>query len=369
MLKDFYSDTRAKRTQEELNLVLAAHERYANHRGGIRARLAHANLDGLNLSNRNLAEADLAGASLVGATLSGSNLERASLYCADLRYCDMKSTRLNYADLRGASFRGARLSYAVLDSADLRAAMMMYVRASGMPHSDSRGPEGEGSGVDFSKCSLKNVSFGNARLDGANFTGALLQGACFRGAKLTNVTFTDAVLTGVNLKELAVPPEALADCVKDVSQEALSRFDELKARLDAHQEWVSSGGRKGAPANLDGEDLRPLQRLFLGRPLTGLSARHSNAIGIDFSASQLQAAKLDGADFRDANFSGADLRGISMRGTRLAHAKFDRANLTRLTLTDGTPVLTDFTNADFSVEQFLNAKLDDEMPAPAAAAD
>jgi uncharacterized protein YjbI with pentapeptide repeats len=73
--------------------------------------------------------------------------------------------------------------------------------------------------------------------------------------------------------------------------------------------------------------------------------------------------------FRDANFSRADLRGISMRGTRLAHAKFDKANLTRLTLTDGTPILSDLTDADITVEQLLNAVLDEEMLAPAAAAD
>jgi uncharacterized protein YjbI with pentapeptide repeats len=367
MLKNFYSETRTRRSQEELNLILAAHERYATHRGGIRARLAHANLDGLNLANRNLEEADLAGASLVGATLSGSNLERASLYCADLRDCNLKSARLNYADLRGCSFRGARLSHAVLDSADLRAAMMMYIKPNGISFSDGGEAEKDSSGVDFTKCSLKDVSFGNARLDNADFTGALLQGASFRGAKLTNVTFTDAVLTGVNLKELAVPPEVLADCVKDVSEEAASRFDELKAGLDAHQEWVSSGGKRGAPANFDGEDLRPLHNLFLGRPLTGLSARHSIGIGIDFSGSQLQAAKFDGADFRDANFSGADLRGISMRGTRLTHAKLDKANLTRLTLMDGTPVLSDLTDADVTVEQLLNAMLDEEAFAPAAA--
>jgi uncharacterized protein YjbI with pentapeptide repeats len=280
----------------------------------------------------------------------------------------MKSARLSRADLRGASFKGARLSHAVLDNADLRAAMMMYVGSDGISFSDSGRAAKHGTGVDFSRCSMKNVSFGNAKLDGADFTGALLQGACFRGAKLTNVTFKDAVLTGVNLKELAVPPEALADCVKDVSEEAASRFNELKERLDRHQEWIASGGKKGAPANFDGEDLRPLHQLFLGRPLTGLSARRSIAIGIDFSGSQLQAAKLDGADFRDANFSAADLRGISMRATRLAHAKFDKANLLRLTLTDGTPIFADLAEADVTVEQFLNAVLDEEMLAPVALA-
>jgi uncharacterized protein YjbI with pentapeptide repeats len=160
----------------------------------------------------------------------------------------------------------------------------------------------------------------------------------------------------------------LADCVKDVSPEAESRFDELKARLDAHQEWIASGGTAGAPAQFDGEDLRPLQHLLVGRPLTGLSARGVIAIGIDFSGSQLQAAKFDGADLRDANFSNADLRGVCMRGAKLAHARFDKANLGRLTLTSGKPLFSDLSEADVSVEQLLNAALDEEMPVQARAA-
>jgi len=360
MLQSFYGGGRVARTQEELNSVLAAHERYATHRGGIRAQLAHANLDGLNLANRNLVEADLAGASLVGAVMCGSNLERASLYCADLRNCNMQSARMVRADLRGASFKGARLSYAVLDHADLRAAMMMFIGADGITFTDRERTKKGNAGVDFSNCSLKSASFGNAKLDGADFTGALLHGASFRSAKLTNVTFKDAVLTGVNLNELAVPPEALADCVKDVSPETEARFEELKARLDAHQEWITSGGKSGRPANFDGEDLRPLQHLLVGRPLTGLSARRAIAIGIDFSGSQLQAAKFDGADIRDANFANADLRGISMRGARVAHASFDKANLGRLTLTNGTPIFADFADADVAADQFLTAVLDQD---------
>jgi len=362
MLKSFYGEERVARTQEELNVILAAHERYAAHRGGIRAQLAHANLDGLNLANRNLAEADLAGASLVGAIMCGSNLERASLYCADLRNCNMQSARMVRADLRGASFKGARLSYAVLDHADLRAAMMMFIGADGITFTDRERTAKGNAGVDFSNCSLKSASFGNAKLDGADFSGALLQGACFRSARLTNVTFKDAVLTGVNLNELAVGPEALADCVKEVSPEAEARFDELKARLDAHQDWIASGGKSGGPANFDGEDLRPLQHLLVGRPLTGLSARRAIAIGIDFSGSQLQAAKFDGADIRDANFANADLRGISMRGARMAHAQFDKADLGRLTLTNGKAIFADFADADVAADQFLTAILDQDAP-------
>ena len=97
----------------------------------------------------------------------------------------------------------------------------------------SNGGNGAAGGVDFSNCSMRGASFGNARLDNANFDGALLMGARFRGAKLTSASFRGAVLMGVNVSELGVPPEALKDCVLDVSAQAQAKSAELKAKLDA----------------------------------------------------------------------------------------------------------------------------------------
>ncbi|HWA88819.1 MAG TPA: pentapeptide repeat-containing protein [Rhizomicrobium sp.] len=373
MLKNLYGETRTRRSQQQLDAVLTAHERYATSRGGARAQLAHAELDGMSLAGRNLQEADFSGASLVGADLSGANLERASFYCADLRDCDLQAAKLTRADLRGASFRGAKLGHAVLDNADLRAAMMMYVGAEGVSVVDGdRGPKGKPSGVapksapagvDFSNCSLKGASFGNAKLDGANFSGALLTGVNFKNARLTNVTFQNAVLSGVNLKDLGVPAEALAGAVTDVSEEALAKFDRLKSKLDAHQAWIASGGASGGPANLDNEDLRPLRTLFVGRHLSGLSAKGAVCIGVDFSGCLLHAAKLDGADLRDAEFGNADLRGASLKGAKLAHARFDGANLGRLPLNNGTQLAPDLTGADATEEQFYRATLEDKVSA------
>ncbi|HEY4941488.1 MAG TPA: pentapeptide repeat-containing protein [Rhizomicrobium sp.] len=370
MLKNMYEEKRTRLSQAELNTLLLAHERFlAGRPGSLRAKLTHANLDRLNLANRNLTEADFAGASLVGANLSGSNLERASFYCADLRQCNLQSARLPRADLRGASFNGAKLAYALLDNADLRAATMMFVSKGEISIFDRNRESNQNvsantlGGVDFSNCSMKGVSFGNAKLDNANFTGALLQDANFKGAKLRNATFKNAVLIGVDLKDLAVPPEALAGCVTDVTAMAAGKFDELKAKLDAHQSWINSGGAQGAPGVLDGEDLRPLHQLLVGRSLTGLSARGTVCIGLDFSGSHLQAAKFDGADLRDANFTNSDLRGASLRGTKLTHAKFDRANLCRLAFGNGTTLAPDLTEADAIEEQFFGAILEDKVSA------
>ena len=363
MADDAHKHYEAKRksfSQEQLTAALVSHARYLASSGGVRAQLAHSNLDGLNLASRNLTEADFTGCSMIGADLSGTNLDRASLYCADLRDANLQSAKLTRADLRGASFAGARLAHAQMDNADMRTAMMMYVQWGGVSVVGSEREQGKSGpkGVDFSNCSLKNVSFGSAKLDGANFTGALLQGANFKGAKLANATFQGAVLTGV--KDLSVPPEAVAGAIRDVTPEAAAKLDHLKAQLEAQQTWISSGGQSGVRAILDGEDLRPLRQLFVGRALTGLSARNAIAIGLDFSGSQFQAAKFDGADLRDADFTGADLRGASFRSANLAHARFDKANLERLKLNNGGEMKPDLSGAQATPNQFLGATMQDK---------
>ena len=356
MLKNL--EQRKALTQQELNAALLAHERMLTYqRGAAKAELMRTKLDRLNLANRNLAEADFSFASLVGATMFGTNLERANLQCADLRESDLSSARLMKADMRGASICGAKLAFAKLDGADLRAATVAY-RGPGAT-ADSE----ENVTVDFSNASLKGVSFGNAKLDGVNFSGALLQGANFKNAQLSNVSFKGAVLTGANLAGHVIAPEMLEGCVMDVTPEAAAKAEMLKARIEGHQLFISSGAAKGAPAALDGEDLRVVCELLIGRQLTGLSLRRVNAIGIDFSNSQLQGARFDGADLRECDFSGADLRGASFKGARLAHAKFEKTNLGSLNLPGGKTLAPDFTGAEASKDQFRYALLEGPLAA------
>jgi uncharacterized protein YjbI with pentapeptide repeats len=360
MLKNLHGEKRVQRTQAELNAVLAQHERFAAGRGGLRAQLGMSDLGGLNLANRTLCEADFAGAALPKASLFGSKLVHASLYCADLQMSDLRYADLQYADMRGASLRGANLSFARMDHADLRVAMMMFVSPVGISMVDRNERGGsKAHGVDFSHCSMKNVSFGNAKLDGANFSGALLQGANFRGAKLKDICFEGAVMTGVNLQDLAaLPAEALKGCVSDVTAEAKAKFESLRARLEAHQQWIVSGGKQGSHGVLDGEDIRPLQQFVVSRPLSAISARNVIAVGLNFAGCQLQAARFDGADLRDADFSGADLRGASFTGAKIAHARFDKANLKSLQLENGYARSVDFTDALGAREQLDKAILE-----------
>lgn len=370
MLANIYDNEFAPLSQQELNPILAAHERFVASQGGKRAQLTRRGLDGLNLANRVLSEADFTGSSLVGATLYGTNLERASLYCTDLRACNLQAANLTRADMRGASFRGSDLSYAILDGGDLRAARMMIVNAKGASVMDRRDgtkaptantpcvPEG----VDFTNCSMRYVSFGNAKLENANFSGAIMEGVKFKGAKLSNAQFKGAVLTGVDLKDLAVPAEALKDCVLDVTPEAKARAEELKAMVTAHELWISSEGASGKPVVLDGEDLRPLQDFTVGRRLTGLCARETVAINLNFSGCGLQAAKFDNADLRGADFTDCDLRGASFRNANLSHATFTKARLGPLKLASGGELALVMTGAIASSNQFVMATVDSSIP-------
>ncbi len=321
-------------TPAELDRILSEHRRYLSGQRGTRAKLAYANLDGMNLRNRDLTEADLSGASLVGANLCGATLSHASLYCADLRYCDLRYAHLESADLRGASLKGANLAYAMMDCADFRAASTMQVGFSPRFKGNAHDVVPFGA-VDFSNCSMRKASFRNARLDNANFTDAMLQGALFKGARLGDPCFRGAVLEGVALDEMNVSRKALRDRLPEPTAAARERAGFLASELLAHHEWFVSGGKKGWPVSVEGEDLRPLGECLKGLCLAGLSARNVIAVGVDFSGCRLQAARFDGADLRAAKFIEADLSGASLRRTKLAHASFLGARIQDLTLYNG----------------------------------
>lgn len=350
MLNSLYSMEKIAISQSDLNRMLDDHEAFIARQGGVRAILRNAKLDGLSLANRNLFDVDMTGASLVGADLHGANLTHVKLSGADLRDCNLRNARLERADLRGASFKGANLAYATLDNADLGSATMVA-------EGKAAHPGAAGDGVDFSNCSLRNASFGNAKLDKANFSDALLQGAVFRGAALANAEFRGAVLLGVNLKELQVPPEALKDCITSPSQDAEARAEAVAEAILGHHAWVTSNGLSGRPAQIDGEDLRPLGDRLRGLHLAGISARGVIALGVDFTSCQLQAAKFEGADLRGALFINADLSGTNLDQAKLAHANFTNAVIQDLVLRDGRTVKAQAQSAQAAPEQFHAAKM------------
>jgi len=338
--------------QRAIDRAVALHERFLRGaHGGRRAFLQHVDAAGIDCRRRLLNDADFTGANLAGSDLAGSHFERASLYCVNLEGCDLRATNLRRADLRGARLAGAVLSGAVMDEADMRAALIAYpagheglhvLRHGPMPH-ESLGAGGFG--ADFTNCAMRGVRLCAANLKGANFTGAVLESADLTGAKLTQAIFKDTVLDGVDLQRLNLSPEQLKGCVLGPSPAALARAELIRDRLRQAESWVVTDGRRGEPAAIDGEDLRPLAGVFRGRTLTALSARRVRAVNVDFSGSSLQGAVFDDADLRGATFDACDLRGASFQRAKLSHARFVGADLAPLVLAGGRPHPASFAGA------------------------
>ena len=334
--------------QDAFEVSAREHERFLSGHGGRRAILRFVKASGLDGRSRLLNEADFTGADLSNGGFAGCHLEAASLQCADLSGCDLRAANLKRADLRGACLAGATMNGAMLDEADMRAAYIAIADPqAGMrlhaPRADKVGPDG--ASTDFRNCAMRGARLRNANLKGADFGYAILDGADLAGAKLTDANFRGAVMTGMEVARLPLTDEQLQGCVIDPGELALKRAEALCDMLDQAELWVDSGGRRGAPAILDGEDLRPLDWRLRARILTALSARDVCAVRANFSGSQLQGANFEGADLRGANFEGADLRGANFRSAKLSHASLCRADLRPLSLPDGRLHFPDFAGA------------------------
>ena len=349
-------------TQAQLDQFIDAHERFlSNQPRGRRALMRFLQAEGMHFSGRRLVEADFTGANFRNARMMRTDFERAYLFCADLSGADACEANFRRADLRGVNLRDACLEGANLDEADLREAVLAVASAEGqLAFSGGVAAETRSSGpvtysVDFTNCSLKNARLRSSKLKGANFTGAMMQGADLAGANLSGANFSGAVLVGAKLDRAVMDQDAFKGAVIDPSPAAVAKIFELRARLEAAEAWIRSNGKTGGAANLDDEDLRPLEAAFEGRRLTALSAQRACGIGICFAGAQLQAAKFDGADLRAADFSGADLRGASFRGANLHHAKFDDANLRGLPLGADRQASVDLTEAKYGMTAFAKA--------------
>ena len=111
---------------------------------------------------------------------------------------------------------------------------------------------------------------------------------------------------------------------------------ELQAVLDAHRQWLRSGGAAGACADLGGVDLQRAD-------LAGDDLRQAVLRGAD-----LRQADLSGANLRKADLHGANLRRADMRGADLSRVRgLPQANLQHAKLADATGLLgTEFAGVD-----------------------
>lgn len=108
--------------KEELDKIIASHDRWLCKKDGKCADLSKKDLCGVNLSGANLSKANLDGANLGGANLGNAILSEANLVYANLKEADLHGVDLYGADLHGANLHGANLYGAILCKANLRGA-------------------------------------------------------------------------------------------------------------------------------------------------------------------------------------------------------------------------------------------------------
>lgn len=327
---------------------ISKHEDFVQRRvGGRRSLRRHLVARGMRCDKRQLAEIDLTGWDVEGTTFIGTVLDRASLYCANLTRCDLTAASLKRADMRGARLLGARLKNAVLDEADLRSGLLAVTdTANGIKviagQTSLEGARMDGvnlsdavaHSVDFTDCTMIGVKMRGANLKGANFTNANMSNADLLGARLEGASFEGAVLSGVPVEKLGLSRDQLKGCLLDPDREAVLVGERLSVAIAAMDQWARTGGKAGAPANVDDRDLRPVKGLA-GKALPGILARRVVAVGVSFAGATLAGANFEGADLRNADFSNADLRGVNFKDANLAHARLTGADLSPLELVNG----------------------------------
>lgn len=318
----------------------------------------------VDLSKRDLRRVDLSGrqlaqAKFVGADLTGANLTRALLHDADLFGANLTNVDLRWADLtratvRGASLRGANLSHAILVDVDFRGGVMMAV--------DGTTPIGR-STTDISDCladyttatrarmsgvDLRGSSFVGANLEGANLFGAdlsrvnmafaNLKGAELSEARLGQAQFSGANLEGARLKnaigeDIGFHGARLEGAIFDGLDAGRCTFSnelpvlapamfspDIAAALDAHEEWLTSGGRGGRRGVIENTNLSYID--LAGRNLSGLKIVNTKLVGAKLTRASLVIADLSGCDLM-----AADLTDAVLVGARLDQCNLGRANL------------------------------------------
>ncbi len=125
---------------------------------------------------------------------------------------------------------------------------------------------------------------------------------------------------------------------------------EIQALLAAHAEWLESGGRAGARADLPGKSLRPFS-FFMA------DLRRANLRRADLARCEVQWANLREADLEGANLAGADLFQSSLAGARLRGARLGGAGLMSADLLGADLAGADLKGADLKGARLGGADL------------
>lgn len=163
--------------------------------------------------------------------------------------------------------------------------------------------------------------------------------------------------------------------------------DKLKEILDAHKDWLASGGKEGERADLSGARLRGVNNLLSKADLRRANLCNANLRGVNLRSANLSESVLSGVNFNNAdlcgvdlcgadlskadlivaNLNGAKLSGINLRRANLSGAKLSGADLSEANLRGANLrgaklrgaklIRTDLSNANLSGARFRDAKL------------
>ncbi len=117
---------------------------------------------------------------------------------------------------------------------------------------------------------------------------------------------------------------------------------QLKQKLNDHQAWLESEGKKGQRFELGDNPWTDFSRFRLSR----VKSSGAFLLFSKFAGARLDGSGLSGADCALANFYGADLRGVDLRKATLYGADFRKADLREANLDEAWAIGANFGGAN-----------------------
>lgn len=130
--------------------------------------------------------------------------------------------------------------------------------------------------------------------------------------------------------------------------------EQLTKILQSHKLWLTSGGKEGERANLEGVELEWAE-------LQGADLQNAILNGAAFKNANLIAANLQGAQLRGASFDGAKLQAADLRTPFLNKAEFKNAILTKTNLQGARLPGANFDGANLRRADLRNALLEEAV--------
>lgn len=370
-------------SRSELIDAIKKHQLYLNQKpGGQRMQLRNGNLSRIKMNKISLKEAVLPGANFIQASARDVCFDFCDLFGANFVEADLEGSTFERADLRGANMARTKLRNANLNGIDLRAGIMVVLegarertvkRETDMTNADLEGAMMWGAnmaGSNMSGARLANTDMSDANmfavnLEGADLTGCKLNGAKLRnanlkGAKLSGTELVGADLSGANLRNVDLQDVDLtqANTSYSIGGEAPSAplVEDIRALVNGHSEWLSTGGKSGVPMIAAGRDLSGMD--FSGMDLSGAVFDKCIMRGTLFVDTILAMCSMREADMQKIRMNGAVLDGVRMAGSDCSEGVFQGVHFGGVDQRDKKGEKTGVVwNADLSDVNFEQADL------------